>query len=267
MQQIKACLRGFKSDTHGLLRWATEFGRLDQESNVLEVCVDTIDGAIAAMDGGAGRVELCSSLSEGGLTPSAGLMRAAAALPVPCYAMIRPRSGLFEFSEAEAKVMLADIAMVHEAGLAGVVLGAQGEDGGLNVPLLRQMIAAASGLGTTVHRVIDVVPAPLIALGQAIDLGFDRVLTSGAEPFAQDGVTLIEQMVALAAGRVSIMPGCGLTADNVAAVMAATGVQEVHAACSVRVPGDAAFSDFDPPGGRYETSERLVRAMVKQIPG
>ncbi|WIY23662.1 copper homeostasis protein CutC [Parasedimentitalea psychrophila] len=234
---------------------------------MLEVCVDTIDGVMAAMQGGAGRVELCSSLSEGGLTPSAGLMRAAADLPIPCYAMIRPRGGLFGFSEAEARVMLADIAMVHEAGLAGVVLGAQAEDGGLNMPLLRRMLAAATGLGTTLHRVIDVVPAPLLALGQAIDLGFDRVLTSGAEPFAQDGAELITQMVTQAAGRISIMPGCGLTAANVAAVMARTGVQEVHAACNVPVPGGAAFSDFDPPGGRYQTSESQVRAMVSQIPG
>jgi len=232
---------------------------------VLEVCVDTIDGVIAAIKGGAGRVELCSSLSEGGLTPSAGLMRAAAALSVPCYAMIRPRSGLFEFSEAEAKIMLADIAVAREAGLAGVVLGAQNAEGGLNVQLLAQLIAAADDLGRTLHRVIDVVPDPLMALDQAIDLGFERVLTSGAEPLAPDGTALIAQMVSLAAGRLSVMPGCGLTAANVADVMAITGAQEVHAACRVRVPGDMAFSDFDPPGGRFETSELEVGEMVKRI--
>ncbi|KAE9630387.1 copper homeostasis protein CutC [Parasedimentitalea maritima] len=234
---------------------------------MLEVCVDTIDGVIAAMNGGAGRVELCSSLSEGGLTPSAGLMHAAAALPVPCYAMIRPRSGLFEFSDAEASVMLADIAMAREAGLAGVVLGAQNAARGLNVPMLATLMAAAGDLGTTLHRVIDVVPEPLVALSQAIDLGFERVLTSGAEPFAQDGTKLIAQMVTQAAGRISIMPGCGLTADNVAEVIAATGVEEVHASCNVRVAGDLAFSDFDPPSGRFETSETTVREMVNQMSG
>jgi len=234
---------------------------------VLEVCVDTIDGVIAAMKGGAGRVELCSSLSEGGLTPSAGLMHAAAALPIDCYAMIRPRSGLFEFSTAEANIMLADIATAQKAGLAGVVLGAQDAEGGLNIPLLKQMMDAAEGLGTTLHRVIDVVPDPLLALNQAMDLGFDRVLTSGAEPFAQDGAKLIGQMVKQALGRIVIMPGCGLTAANVADVMAATGVQEVHASCNVRVLGGVAFSDFDPPNGRFETSQQKVRAMVDQILG
>ena len=163
--------------------------------------------------------------------------------------------------------MLSDIATAQAAGLAGVVLGAQNAEGGLNIPLLKQMMDAAEGLGTTLHRVIDVVPDPILALDLAMELGFDRVLTSGAEPFAQDGVKLIEQMVARAAGRIVIMPGCGLTAANVASVMAATGVQEVHASCNTRVSGSVAFSDFDPPGGRFETSQEKVRAMVDQIPG
>lgn len=240
---------------------------MKEKSIVLEVCVDSIDGVFAAIKGGAGRVELCSSLSEGGLTPSAGLMQAAAALPVPCFALIRPRSGLFRFSEAEAEIMLADIAMAQKAGLAGVVLGAQDAKGGLNMPLLARLTGAAGGMGKTLHRVIDVVPQPLVALEQAIDLGMERVLTSGAEPLAPDGVKLIAQMVAQAGARISVMPGCGLTSENVAGVIAATGVQEVHAACSRRVPGAAAFSDFDPPGGRLETSEAEVRAMVHRICG
>jgi len=232
---------------------------------MLEVCVDSIDGVVAAMTGGAGRIELCSSLSEGGLTPSAGLMQAAAQLPITCYAMIRPRSGLFEFSDAEATIMIADIAMAKKTGLGGVVLGAQKANGELNVLLLSHLIAAASGMGTTLHRVIDVVPEPLVALRQAIDLGFERVLTSGAEPLATDGLELIAQMVTQADGRISVMPGSGLTAENVARVIALTGAHEVHAGCSTKVAGDPAFSDFDPPGGRSETSQAKVRAMVQEI--
>jgi copper homeostasis protein len=232
---------------------------------LLEVCVDTLRGAEAAVRGGADRIELCSSLSEGGLTPSAGLMRAAAALPVPVYAMIRPRAGLFHFAPADEGVMLADIVAARAAGLAGVVLGVQAPDGTLDVEMLARLSEAAGPLGRTLHRVIDVVPDPLRALDQAIALGFERVLTSGAEPFAPDGVDLIARMVQRAAGRLSVMPGCGLAPDNVAAVVAATGAQEVHAACSRPVPGDPAFSDFDPPGGRRETSEDDVRAMVAAL--
>lgn len=228
----------------------------------LEVCVDTFGGAVAAMNGGAARVELCSSLSEGGLTPSAGLMQAAAALEVPCFAMIRPRSGLFHFDEAEVEIMLADITAARAAGLAGVVLGAQDKSSGLNVPVLARLVAAAGDIGKTLHRVIDVVPEPLVALQKAEALGFDRVLTSGAEPLAPDGAPLIAAMVLQAAGRIAVMPGCGLTPDNVGAVIAATGVREVHAACLEPAPGDPAFSDFDPPGGRFVTSEDDVRKFV-----
>lgn len=232
---------------------------------LLEICVGTIEGAEAAVRGGAGRIELCSALSEGGLTPSGGLMRAAALLPVPVHAMIRPRSGLFRFSGAETEIMLDDIRLAQEAGLAGVVLGVQGPDGGLDAALLRQLVEAADGMATTLHRVIDVVPDPLRALDQAAELGIGRVLTSGAKPFASQGVGLIAEMVRRAAGRIGVMPGCGLTPENVAGVIAATGVTEVHASCSVPVPGDRAFSDFDPPGGRFETSEDEVRAMVAAI--
>jgi copper homeostasis protein len=232
---------------------------------LLEVCVDTLQGAEAAVRGGAGRVELCSALSEGGLTPSAGLMRAAAALPLPVYAMIRPRAGLFHFTPEDAAIMLDDIAAARDAGLAGVVLGAQRPDDGLDIGMLSRLSDAAGPMGRTLHRVIDVVPDPLAAIDAAMALGFERVLTSGAQPFAPDGTDLIAEMVRRAAGRMSVMPGCGLEPDNVARVVAATGAREVHAACSRPVAGNPAFSDFDPPGGRRETSEADVRAMVAAL--
>lgn len=227
----------------------------------LEICVDTIDGARAAEAGGADRVELCSALSEGGLTPSVGLMKAAADLSVPVYAMIRPRSGLFHFTEDEEAVMLADIAAAKAAGLAGVVLGAQGDDGGLDMAMLGRLMAAAEGMGTTLHRVIDVVPEPLVALEQAVELGFERVLTSGAAPEAPEGAEMVARMVEQAGDRIGVMAGCGLTAKNVAGFVAATGVREVHAACAVPVEGEREFSDFSPVGGRMRVSEEEVRGM------
>ena len=231
----------------------------------LEVCVDTIDGVLAARAGGAVRVELCASLSEGGLTPSVGLMQAAARAGIACFAMIRPRSGLFHFSDHEAAIMLADVAAARAAGLAGVVLGAQAADGGLDLALLRRLRDAAAGMAATLHRVIDVVPDQIAALEQAMSLGFERVLTSGGQPEAPQGRETIRAMVARAEGRIGVMPGCGLTPVNVAALVAATGVREVHAACAVRASGDRAFSDFDPPGGRMVTSEAEVRAIVPSL--
>ena len=232
---------------------------------LLEVCVDTIEGAIAAVKGGAGRIELCSALSEGGLTPSLGLMKAASALPVPVYAMIRPRGGLFSYSAEEQTVMLDDIDAARSAGLSGVVIGAQDELGRLDVEALDTMLRRAQGMGSTLHRVIDVVPEPLDALSTAIELGFDRVLTSGGQPFADQGAELIADMVMFAHGRIGVMPGCGLTPENVAGVIRATGVTEVHAACALPIDGDPAFSDFDPPGGRMRTSETEVLRLVEAI--
>ncbi len=232
---------------------------------ILEVCVDTFEGARAAIAGGAARIELCASLSEGGLTPSAGLMRAAGDLNVPCYAMIRPRSGLFKFSEAEIEIMLSDIQTARQARLAGVVLGVQDKSGGLDKDVLARLVDAAGDLGTTLHRVVDVVPDPLEALDIAIELGFERVLTSGAQPFAPDGVGLIKQMAERASQRIKVMPGCGITAENVAGVIAATGATEIHAACIRPAAGYPAFSDFDPPGGRFVTSQEDVAAMVEAM--
>ncbi len=231
----------------------------------LEICVDTFEGACRAVEGGADRIELCSALSEGGLTPSAGLMSAAARLSVPCYAMIRPRSGLFRFSDTEVDIMLGDIATARRAGLAGVVLGVQIADGALSVPVLQKLVEAADRLGKSLHRVIDVVPDPLVAIDQAIDLGFERVLTSGAQPFAPDGADLIKEMVLRAGGRVSVMPGCGVTPENVVNLLRSTGAKEVHAACRQRVPGDPAFSDFDPTSGRFETSVSEVQSMASAL--
>ena len=229
---------------------------------LLEVCVDTIEGALAAERAGAGRIELCAALSEGGLTPSVGLMTAAARLNNPAFAMIRPRSGLFHFTPEEVTIMLADIDSARAAGLAGVVLGVQDARGALDMAVLARLSERATGMGRTLHRVIDVVPDPLVALDQAVLLGFARVLTSGAKPLAPDGTELIAEMVRRAGGALSVMPGCGLTPQNVSSVISATGATEVHAACNAPVTGDPAFSDFDPKGGRFKTSEAEVRAMV-----
>jgi len=232
---------------------------------MLEVCVDTMDGANAALKGGASRIELCSSLSEGGLTPSAGFMRLAATLPIPCYAMIRPRCGLFQYTPNEVEIMVSDIAVARNAGLAGVVLGAQSSHGSLDEEILRRLVREAGPLGKALHRVIDVVPDPLQALDQAIGLGFERVLTSGAKPLAPDGVRLIAQMVTQAEQRLSVMPGCGLTPENVKGVLDATGATEAHASCRHKIEGEPAFSDFDPPTGRSETSQDEVARMVTSI--
>ncbi|WP_428523128.1 copper homeostasis protein CutC [Roseibium sp.] len=232
---------------------------------LLEVCVDTMEGAWAAVRGGAGRIELCSALSEGGLTPSAGLMRAAAQLPVPVYAMIRPRAGLFHFSETEKEIMASDIKLAKDLGLAGVVLGAQRGDRTLDRELLARLSDRASGMGRTLHRVIDVVPDPFAALETAIDLGFERVLTSGGQATAEAGQAVIREMATAAIGRISVMPGAGVTPENVTKIIQRAAVHEIHASCSVQVSENDAVADFSPCGGLRQTSELRVRELVTSL--
>ena len=229
----------------------------------LEVCVDTIAGVHAARRGGADRVELCSALSEGGLTPSLGLMHAAAEIDIPSYAMIRPRAGVFDFDADDRAIMLDDARAARDAGLAGLVIGVQGADGGLYAGAMRPVMDL--GLPVTLHRVIDIVPDWRAALDIAMELGIERVLTSGGAGRAVDGVARLAQMVAHAGPDLSIMAGSGVSAQNVADLIAATGVSEVHASCAVTAAGDPAFSNFDPSGGRKVTDVGMVRRVVNAI--
>ncbi len=223
----------------------------------LEICVDTLEGAEAAVAGGADRIELCAALSEGGLTPSAGLMAAAARLPVPVVAMIRPRGGDFVFSHDEIRIMEADIATARAAGLAGVVLGAATQAGTLDLGLLARLSHAAGPLERTLHRVTDLLPDPLAAVDPAAALGFARILTSGGAATARDGTAKIAEIVRHARGRVSILPGGGISAATLGDLVARTGVTEIHSSCSTRAePGP-----FDPPGGLRRTSREAVRAL------
>lgn len=194
----------------------------------LEICVDTWAGALAAAENGADRIELCAALSEGGLTPSQGFIARAATLPVPVYAMIRPRGGDFAFSPEDEAIMAADIAVARAAGLAGVVLGA-GTSEGLDTSMLARLSAAAEGMGRTLHRVFDTVSNREAALDAAVGLGFERILTSGGAPNAPAGAAEIARLAARTNGRLSLMPGAGVTAENAGALLAATGATELHA--------------------------------------
>ncbi|CTQ53819.1 Copper homeostasis protein CutC [Roseibium album] len=197
----------------------------------LEVCVDTIDGAWTAAQNGADRIELCSALSEGGLTPSLGLMAAAAQLPIPVYAMIRPRGGHFQYSRLEKSLMLQDVQAAEDAGLAGIAIGAVNERHELDQSFLAEAISG-TGLNATLHRAVDTVNDFENAIVSAIDLGFERILTSGQSVKADQGLNQLAHAVRRASGRISIMAGSGVTALNAALILKETSVNELHASCS-----------------------------------
>lgn len=230
---------------------------------LLEVCVADAASLAAAVVGGADRVELCSALEQGGLTATPGLMALAAAAPVPVRALIRPRSGDFVFDEADVASMLADIAHARALGLSGVVLGASRPDGSLDLDVLARLVRASAGLGLTLHRAIDLVPDIASATEAAIALGFDTILTSGGAATAVAGVDTIAKAYAVAAGRVSIMPGSGVSPDNVGALLARVPVAAVHSTCSVAAHAPSApavrlgFAD----DARRVTSAAVVAAL------
>lgn len=230
-------------------------------SVLLEICVADAASLEAAIAGGADRIELCSALELGGLTPSPGLMRLAAEAPIPVYAMVRPRAGDFVFSAREGELMLADIEAVGAAGLAGVVLGASRPDGRLDEALLSRLHGHAQGLGSTLHRAFDLVPEPLEALETAIALGFERILTSGGALTAPAGLEVLLRLHQAARGRIGIMPGSGLTATNIAALLTALPVAQVHSSCSA--PGEPWHPDAIRLGFASGVPRRTEAAIVR----
>ena len=204
---------------------------------ISEICIDSVDGAIAAAEAGAQRVELCANLLEGGTTPSLGLMETTIArAKLPVQVMIRPRGGDFLHSDIEVDIMLRDIAAAKAARAGGVVFGCLTADGRVDAKLTERLIAAARPLSVTFHRAFDVAQDPIEAMQTLIGLGIDRLLTSGQEPNALEGGPLIRCLIELAAGRLIVMPGGGITARNVARVVRETGASEIHFAALSESP-------------------------------
>jgi copper homeostasis protein len=196
---------------------------------LIEACVDSVPSALAAEAGGAERVELCDNMIEGGTTPSAGTVaEAKARLRIPVFVMIRPRGGDFLYSDVEYAVMRRDIAHARTLGADGVVLGLLDPGGNVDVERTAALVDAARPLPVTFHRAFDVSRDPEESLEALVRLRVERVLTSGQAPTATEGAELIARLVRQAAGRIGILPGCGLDETNVREFVARTGVNEVH---------------------------------------
>lgn len=234
-----------------------ETGTAHTDRPRIEICVETFGDAIAAVAAGADRIEYCSALALGGLTPSPAAIEHISDIGAPCMVMIRPRPGNFRYEAGEISQMKREISIARAAGAAGVVFGAGDRDRGLDVPVLAEVMSACEGLQTTLHRVFDEVPDQFAALEQAVDLGFDRILTSGGASDALSGAERIGQLIRLARGRIGILPGAGITPDNARKIIAKTGAGELHASC--KVAGPAA----DGNEGRVRVDPDRVRALHK----
>jgi copper homeostasis protein len=227
---------------------------------LLEVCVDDPEGLAAARTGGADRLELCAALAVGGLTPSPALVAEAARTGTPSLAMIRPRAGDFVWTPAEVTAMEEEIALLRAAGARGDVIGASLADGRLDGATHGRLLGAAAGLDVTLHRAVDLAPDPEEAVALAVALGIPRILTSGGARSAAEGVARLGRMIAAAAGRLTVMPGAGISPETLPA-LAGLPLTEVHASCSVPLPPPdplVAEFGFQPPGARRTDVARVT---------
>lgn len=248
--------------------------KVDECRPILEICVDSVESAVAASEGGAQRLELCSDLAEGGLTPSFGLMRAVRQrVGIGIHVMIRPRGGDFLYSEDDLSVMRDDIAAAAGCGMDGVVLGLLNANGDVDVEHLRALVELARPMEVTFHRAFDMARDIETTLEDVIAAGVDRILTSGAEPSAMQGRHRLHKLTDAAGGRVAIMAGGGVRPDNVREIAHAGGIVEFHAALRRAVPspiqhqrhrvhlGDPGVDDYT----RRVTRAADVKALRKAL--
>lgn len=240
----------------------------------LEICVDSVESAIAAERGGAQRVELCTDLLEGGITPSAGLIASVRrSISIGLFVMIRPRGGDFCYTGLEFEVMREEIREARRLGADGIVLGLLNEEGGVDVPRTRQLVESAGPLPVTFHRAIDMTPSPSRALLDVLATGASRILTSGGAPNVSLGIRELARMIETAQGRIAVIAASGITPDTIAAIAEHTGATEFHASARTefispvrfRKRGVAMGDIRDREYKRFVVREESVRAMVASL--
>jgi copper homeostasis protein len=240
---------------------------------LIEACVDSVASALAAEKGGAGRLELCDALHDGGTTPSAGMISAVkAAVRIPVFVIVRPRGGGFVYTYEEVAVMRLDIEAARMLGADGIVAGTLTSDARVDEEQLRALMAAARELPVTFHRAFDLARDREEALETLMRLGVQRVLTAGGAPSAIEGVEAIRALAKRGAGQIEVMAGGGVREETVQEIVHRTRVKEVHVrgTRAARVP----MAPF-PPGIRLrkalpadeqvweETDERRIREFVR----
>ena len=235
------------------------------EPVLVEICVDSVASALAAQRGGAARVELCSDLLEGGVTPSAGLLQTVRAkISIGLQVIIRPRGGDFCYEEDEIEVMKQDIAACKRLGADGIVLGILDADGNVDIARTRQLVELARPLNVTFHRAFDMTADLSRALEDVCATGADRILTSGGEQKCEQGLETIAQLVASARGRIKIMACGGIRHDNAAHIVARTGVREIHAGPSSPVPSPMRYRNSRVSLGKAADGEYLRSQVLEE---
>ncbi|GAB2572615.1 copper homeostasis protein CutC [Spirosoma areae] len=238
----------------------------------IEVCAYSLDSCLIAQQAGASRIELCGGMADGGTTPSAGLINLVRQhLTIPFYVMIRPRGGDFLYTDSELAVMKADIALAKELGADGVVLGLLQADGTVDEHRTRELVELAEPLPVTFHRAFDMTRNPLEALEAIIRTGAVRILSSGQHQTAEAGVSVLNQLARQAAGRIELMAGAGVNAQNARQLIKAgvdalhlSGSQKRDSRMNYRQPSVSMASAVPGEYEYTEANEEKIRAVVRQ---
>ena len=229
----------------------------------LEICANSFQSAKNAQEAGAHRIELCQELSVGGITPSYGLLKKVkAALQIETYVLIRPRSGDFCYSLTEFDVMKKDIEYCKKLGFQGIVSGVLKENKTLDLERTKELIQLSKPLSFTFHRAFDEVPNPDIAIQQLIELGVDRILTSGQKSTAKKGITLLKKLHQQADNKIIIMPGSGVNATN-AKLFKDAGFKEIHASASKPISNQNESAIFE--SIQTESNIDEIKSILKAI--
>jgi copper homeostasis protein len=208
----------------------------------IEICVEGIDGLVAAQEGGADRVELCASLLEGGLTPSLGVVRESLKIAtIPFHVIVRPRGGDFLYSELEFATMLDDVGALRDLGVPGVVVGCLTADGRIDEPRMKALVEAARPMSVTCHRAFDMTRDIGDAVEALVRSGVDRVLTSGQRDTGMAGADNLKRTVDLAKGRLVVMACGALDETNITEVIRKSGAPEAHFAAPKVLPSGMAY--------------------------
>jgi copper homeostasis protein len=230
---------------------------------IVEICANSYESAMAAQKGGADRIELCTQLAVGGLTPSYLLIeKIISELSIPVHVLIRPRKGDFCYSEDEISTMINDIEFCKISGCKGVVSGVLQSDLSIDLSATQQLIEAANGIDFTFHRAFDCVKKPLSSLEQLVDLKVKRVLSSGQKATAIDGITLLSEMKKIANRHLEIMPGSGINLNN-AKRFKEEGFSSIHlsATLQAKLKSDAFFEGGIEGVSDEETIKKIVRLV------
>lgn len=241
----------------------------------LEICVDSIVSALEAEKGGANRIELCDCLAAGGTTPSAGLMKMAREqIKIDIYAMIRPRSGDFCYTDLEFQVMKENIRIAKEYGIDGIVFGILTPEGYVDTERTKELIEIARPMGITFHRAFDMAKNPEKALQELIQLGVDRILTSGQKNSANEGLQLIKNLVQKSNDKISIMAGSGVNSENVEDIINQTSVKEIHLSAKRKYESTMSYRNENVNMGitgsiseyeNYYTDSNIVKDIKERI--